>query len=768
MFHLDFDSALVEGLSDDLSVSSEDSPTPDLSAAFDPVDRPPVSEELEPGIDLEFEIALMEGLSDSPDTSPDDTGPPGLPGDVAPASAPGKPVSTPDDPAEGIDAEFASALIEGLTDSPDTSPDNTGPAGLPGDVAPAPAPGKPVSMPDDPAEGIDAEFASALIEGLTDSPDTSPDNTGPAGLPGDVAPAPAPGKPVSMPDDPAEGIDAEFASALIEGLTDSPDTSPDNTGPAGLPGDVAPAPAPGKPVSMPEDPAEGIDAEFASALLEGFADGPGVSSEEPTRSELGVSFVAPVALEVLVAGPDSSVAQIDVEFADALVEGLADIASVSSEGSEARDLPEADAAAADLGDMAAEFAVLHAAVEIPVTDFDADAGEGLAAGTRDAPVAALAFATDPETEGALREGLLYYEAPLPGYDDAQVWPGGLRAAVAALAEGHSTRLVIVDIDGVPYPAGAMHELAEVCEIGTVVIAIGSDDSARLSREILLSGVSDYLVKPITPAAVREVTARVTSSNRDNPVEGCVAGFAGTGGSGATTLAVATALLAAELGRYVSLLDLNRTVPATAVSLDVEPAPGLDQLFEIAGKRPADPQMLDGVCSQRSERVSVYSYRWNQSPPPAPSMPALDWLLGELRHRSQLVLVDGVDDPQMHFALLAQLDTRVLVAEPTVGGATRAARVLDVLGAGPSTLLVQNHTRSFRVEAGTRLLLEAGIERPPDVVVPFEQSLPEIVDRGWPQGRAPRRLRKPLADLASRIFLPDLGWRSASPERRQEP
>ena len=38
---------------------------------------------------------------------------------------------------------------------------------------------------------------------------------------------------------------------------------------------------------------------------------------------------------------------------------------------------------------------------------------------------ALAFATDPESEHALREGLA-------GYRDAQVWPGGFRAARTAL------------------------------------------------------------------------------------------------------------------------------------------------------------------------------------------------------------------------------------------------------------------------------------------------------------------------------------------------
>ena len=56
----------------------------------------------------------------------------------------------------------------------------------------------------------------------------------------------------------------------------------------------------------------------------------------------------------------------------------------------------------------------------------------------------LAFATDPESEQALREGLA-------GYRDAQVWPGGLRAALSALGSGAGTRLLFVDLgrDRVP-------------------------------------------------------------------------------------------------------------------------------------------------------------------------------------------------------------------------------------------------------------------------------------------------------------------------------
>ena len=374
----------------------------------------------------------------------------------------------------------------------------------------------------------------------------------------------------------------------------------------------------------------------------------------------------------------------------------------------------------------------------------------------------LAFATDPESEHALRRGLA-------GYRDPQVWPGGLRAAVAALGGGASARLLFVDLDGIPYPAGAIHELAAVCEVGTVVIALGSDASARFSREVLLAGVSDYLAKPVSASAVREAAARAAAPEGEAPGGGCVAGFAGSGGSGTTTLAAAVALAAAERGRYVSVLDLARPFSALSFLLDVEPAAGLEQLLESAAQGGLDPDMVDGVRAQRAERIAVYAYRFGPVAPPRPPAEALPPLLAELRRRSHLVLVDGLEHPETRAAVLGAVERRVLVMEPTPGGAARSARLLGLLGPGAPLVLVRNHTRLFTKGAGGAALRAAGLQRVrPGVAVPFEPTLPALCDRGWPKGEMPRSLEKPLASLCGRLLAaPGREVRAATgePEKR---
>ena len=190
-------------------------------------------------------------------------------------------------------------------------------------------------------------------------------------------------------------------------------------------------------------------------------------------------------------------------------------------------------------------------------------------------------------------------------------------------------------------------------------------------------------------------------------------------------------------------------------LDVEPASGLVDLLSTAARASLHPEMVDGIRAVRSDRISVYGYPWSVEPPPLAPVWAVCELLVELQRRSHLVIIDGMDDPASRQTLLAMVDARVLVIEPTLTGAAAAARMMARLGPMLDHdwpfVLVQNHTREIRTEAGTRAFETAGVTAAPDVVVPFEPAVPSTADRGWPQGQLPRTLREPLVQLTDRIL-----------------
>ena len=631
------------------------------------------------------------------------------------------------------------ALLDGLADvhEPGVADDERGPAALGDDDSPDialpfethrfadhdQAPPAPLAdrEPPTPESGLER----ALLDGLADMPEPGTPFGG-NGAPG-LAPDSRPGA-SSLYDgfEPAGGSietppagtrrplpEPDLERALVDGLTDVPESSAYSAG-----NDEFEAGAHGRPLE-PSDFDRAAD--FAQPALADWD-----SPQEPDLEQ--------ALLDGLSRAPEAG------EFAEDVERSPFDPDADFDHDSLERTLDEAPASA--LEDPP------ESTTADPEVQPGARATLGDALTPDDGESLALAFATDPDSESALRDGL-------SDHADPQVWPGGLRTAIEVIATGNSSRLIFVDLDETPYPAGAIHELAAVCDVGTVVVALGSNGTARFSREILLAGVSDYLVKPITATAVREAAARATNSASSGASVGWSVGFCGTGGSGATTVAAATALLAAERGRYVSVLDLNRTFPALSFLLDVEPAAGLVELLSTAARASLHPEMVDGMRAERSDRIAVYGYPWSTMPPPLAPVWAVCELLVELQRRSHLVLVDGIDDPATRLALLPLVDARVLVVEPTPDGATQAARVLERFGPMLDEewpfLLVQNHTRAFKPEAGARTLHGAGVAAPADVVIPFEPALPTLADRGWPGGRLPKSLKKSFDALANRIL-----------------
>ncbi|MCY3856675.1 MAG: hypothetical protein OXF78_10340 [Rhodospirillales bacterium] len=350
---------------------------------------------------------------------------------------------------------------------------------------------------------------------------------------------------------------------------------------------------------------------------------------------------------------------------------------------------------------------------------------------------AAAFVGDPDTKRAVQAGLPEWEV--------EAHDGNIGTAVGVLASVASPELILVDLDGVPYPVGSIHELASVCEPRSVVVALGSWDSARDSRDILITGVADYLVKPVAPARLREVVADALAGEGDRRGRGRSACFAGTGGSGATTLLAATAITAAARGRYVAVLDLNRAFGSLPFLLGVEPVPGLDELLESAAAGAPDPELVDVARISRSDRISVFGYRWNRQLPPLAPVRNVRHLLADLCRRFHLVLVDP--EALGRAAVLRACNVQVLVSEPTRIGTLRFAGAFAALEAASSAVQVRNRTRPLGRSDVRKALAAAGAARAPDLEIPFDETLPELADRGHLTGQLPRRLQKPLGRLA---------------------
>lgn len=362
-----------------------------------------------------------------------------------------------------------------------------------------------------------------------------------------------------------------------------------------------------------------------------------------------------------------------------------------------------------------------------------------------------AFATDADTERVLREAL-------EGEHDGAVHRGNMAAAIKHLIGAPSPRVVIVDLDGSKFPAGSIQELAGVCEFGTQVIALGTNDTARLARELLTTGVTDYFPKPVAAREIREAL-RAALGGEDAPSRmhaGRVIAFSGCGGGcGATTLAAVTVQAAAVRGSYVSVLDLARMFAALPWMLDVEPGAGLDELFNMVppAEESSSSDLIEAVSVPAGPRVSVLGYRPGDGVAPAPKPAAVQWLTERLANRSHLVVVDGMADAGTLFAVLESADERVLVFEPTLVSLHHLTQTLALLGEERGAILVQNHTRARKSTLSSRQLRQALAGREPDLTIPFEPKLPGATNRGSPGEALGRGYRKALDRLVAQLTTP---------------
>lgn len=247
----------------------------------------------------------------------------------------------------------------------------------------------------------------------------------------------------------------------------------------------------------------------------------------------------------------------------------------------------------------------------------------------------IAFACDGETLQTL--ALFFKERDRP----SRVGANGIAGAADYLSNAPSPPLLLVDISDSPDPLIDIDVLAEVCEPGISVVAIGQANDIQLYRELIDSGVADYLVKPVSPEALdRAITKAI-----QNPAQGVDASqssmifvVGARGGIGSSTVAVNTAWQMAETrGKKTILVDLDLQFGTAALALDLEPGRGLREMLENPAR--IDHLFIASASTNASANLAVLGAEEPLDNIMGFAPEALDLLLAELRNNYEVVIVD---------------------------------------------------------------------------------------------------------------------------------
>lgn len=314
----------------------------------------------------------------------------------------------------------------------------------------------------------------------------------------------------------------------------------------------------------------------------------------------------------------------------------------------------------------------------------------------------------------------------------KVYKGGLRNAVQSLSITASPSILLVDLSESSDPINDINGLAEVCEPGTVVIAMGQVNDVRLFRDLVASGIHDYLLKPVFPEQVRDVLMHAQAMlNAPRHAEAAdrsrhsVTAVIGTrGGAGASTVSTSLAwLIGHSAKRSAALLDLDVHFGTGALQLDLEPGRGLIDAID-------NPARIDGLFIERAmvranDNLAILSAEAPVNQPLLSDGGTFFMLREEINAAFESTVIDLPRHMMIAYPhMLQDVDSVVVVTELTLAAARDTIRLLASFKStcpGAKVIVVANKVAAGNPEI-SRKDFEATIERQVDVIIPEDARL----------------------------------------------
>jgi len=255
--------------------------------------------------------------------------------------------------------------------------------------------------------------------------------------------------------------------------------------------------------------------------------------------------------------------------------------------------------------------------------------------------------------------------------------GGLEGAIESYKSNPTPNLIIVATtlspEDIPH---ALDRLAEVCDASTRLIVLGHVNDVLLYRELIRSGVSEYLVLPASPQAIVNAISDLFAAEGAAPIGRTIGFISAKGGAGASTIAHNVAwAISQNLRQDALILDMDLPFGTAGLNFNQDPPHGIADAVSASGK--ADPTMLDRLMSKAANHINLLT---------APAMLDRTFDFGErdfeqvieLAQKSTPVVI--LDIPHTWNAwvrhTLATIDEIVIVAEPDLANLRNAKNLAD--------------------------------------------------------------------------------------------
>lgn len=263
--------------------------------------------------------------------------------------------------------------------------------------------------------------------------------------------------------------------------------------------------------------------------------------------------------------------------------------------------------------------------------------------------------------------------------------GGLEGAVETYRTNPTPNLIIVETT-LPGERilSALGRLAEVCDASTRVVVIGHVNDVLLYRDLIRAGISEYLVMPVTPAAIVGAISDLFVAEDAAPIGRTIGFISAKGGAGSSTIAHNVAwAMAKSIRQDVLVVDLDLPFGTAGLDFNQDPPQGIADAVFAQDKM--DAVMLDRLMSKAANHINLLA---------APATLDRTYDLGE-RSFEQIIELSQRHVPAVVLDIphvwtdwvrhtLGVIDEVVIVAEPDLANLRNAKNLADVIkGLRPS-------------------------------------------------------------------------------------
>jgi pilus assembly protein CpaE len=186
----------------------------------------------------------------------------------------------------------------------------------------------------------------------------------------------------------------------------------------------------------------------------------------------------------------------------------------------------------------------------------------------------------------------------------KVHMGGIATAIEFYQTAPTPNLIILESKREPKDLiASLGQLAEYVDPSSKVVIIGHYNDVWLYRELVRSGVSEYVVAPISMADILTVISSIFVDPEADPIGRSIAFVGAKGGVGSSTIAHNTAWAMSTLfGSEVVVADLDLPFGTANINFDQDPAQGIAEA--VFSPERIDEVYLDRLLAQCAEHLSL--------------------------------------------------------------------------------------------------------------------------------------------------------------------